>query len=301
MIYTLTLNPSIDYIMKLDEFIDGATNRSYEDKKYPGGKGIMVSKLLKNLGEDPINLGFVGGFTGDYIVKSLENLGVKENFTKIEGQSRINVKLKYDTETEINAGGPDIKEDEINDFFKKLQKINDNDTLIISGSIPKSLSKDFYKRVLDTKKMEFTVDIAGEELLDYLSYNPLLVKPNIDELEAIFHTKIDDRNILEYAKKLQTMGAQNVIISLGKDGSIFISDELTLKANPIEGNLINSVGAGDSMVAGFVYGIKNGLSKKDAYKLAVACGTATAFSEDIASKEYVYEILEKVEVKDYGN
>lgn len=301
MIYTLTLNPSIDYIMKLDQFMDGATNRSYEEKKYPGGKGIMVSKLLKNLGEDPINLGFVGGFTGDYIAKSLENLGVKEDFTKIEGQSRINIKLKYDTETEINAGGPDIKEEEINDFFKKLQKINDNDTLIISGSIPKSLSKDFYKRVLDAKKMEFTVDIAGEELLDYLSYNPLLVKPNIDELEAIFHTKIDDRNILEYAKKLQTMGAQNVIISLGKDGSIFISDELTLKANPIEGNFINSVGAGDSMVAGFVYGIKNGLSKKDAYKLAVACGTATAFSEDIASKEYVYEILEKVEVKDYGN
>lgn len=301
MIYTLTLNPSIDYIMKLDEFIDGATNRSYEDKKYPGGKGIMVSKLLKNLGEDPINLGFVGGFTGDYIVKSLENLGVKEDFTKIEGQSRINVKLKYDTETEINAGGPDIKDDEINDFFKKLQKINDNDTLIISGSIPKSLSKDFYKRVLDTKKMEFTVDIAGEELLDYLPYNPLLVKPNIDELEAIFHTKIDDRNILEYAKKLQTLGAQNVIISLGKDGSIFISDELNLKANSIEGNLINSVGAGDSMVAGFVYGIKKGLSKTDAYKLAIACGTATAFSEDIASKEYVYEILEKVEVKDYGN
>ncbi len=301
MIYTLTLNPSIDYIMKLDEFLDGATNRSYKDKKYPGGKGIMVSKLLKNLGEDPINLGFVGGFTGDYIVKSLENLGVKEDFTKIEGQSRINVKLKYDTETEINAGGPDIKDDEINDFFKKLQKINDNDTLIISGAIPKSLSKDFYKRVLDTKKMEFTVDIAGEELLDCLPYNPLLVKPNIDELEAIFHTKIDDRNILEYAKKLQTLGAQNVIISLGKDGSMFLSDELILKANTIEGKLINSVGAGDSMVAGFVYGIKKGLSKTDAYKLAIACGTATAFSEDIASKEYVYEILEKVKVKDYGN
>lgn len=166
-------------------------------------------------------------------MKSLENLGVKEDFTKIEGQFRINVKLKYDTETEINAGGPDIKDDEINDFFKKLQKFNDNDTLIISGSIPKSLSKDFYKRVLDTKKMEFTVDIAGEELLDYLPYNPLLVKPNIDELESIFHTKIDDRNILKYAKKLQTLGAQNVIISLGKDGSIFISDELNLKAYPI--------------------------------------------------------------------
>ena len=301
MIYTLTLNPSIDYIMKLDEYKDGATNRSFEDNKFPGGKGIMVAKLLKNLGEDPVNLGFVGGFTGDFIIQSLNDLNIKEEFTKIDGQSRINVKLKYDVETEINAGVPVINKNEVDNFLEKISKLNEDDTLIISGSIPKSLGKDFYKEVLDTKKLEFTIDIAGKELLNYLSYKPLLVKPNIDELEEIFQTNIDDANILEYAKKLQELGARNVIISLGKDGSIFVSDEITLKANPIEGKLINSVGAGDSMVAGFVYGIKNGLSKTEAYKLAVACGTATAFSEDIASKELIYEILEKVEVKDYGN
>ncbi|WP_394018022.1 1-phosphofructokinase [Anaerococcus cruorum] len=301
MIYSLTLNPSIDYIMKLDEFKDGATNRSYEDKKFPGGKGIMVAKLLKNLGEDPINLGFIGGFTGSYIVDSLDKLGIKEEFTKIDGDSRINVKLKYDEETEINAGGPDINEDEINRFLEKISGLNDKDTLILSGSIPKSLGLDFYKKILDKKNIEFTIDIGGKELLDYLSYKPLLVKPNIDELEAIFETKIDDRNILTYAKKLYELGAQNVIISLGKDGSIFLSDDISLKAKPIEGKLINSVGSGDSMVGGFIYGIKNGLSKEKAYKLAVSCGTATAFSEDIASKDYIYEILEKVEVNEYGN
>lgn len=301
MIYTLTLNPSIDYIMKLDSFNDGATNRSYEDKKFPGGKGIMVSKLLKNLGENPINLGFIGGFTGDFIIESLRKLHIKEEFTRIKGQSRINVKLKYDAETEINAGGPNISESEINSFLEKIRNINSDGILIISGSIPQSLGSDFYKKILETNKLDFTIDIAGRELLDYLNYKPLLVKPNIDELEDIFGTKIDENNIIIYAKKLQELGAKNVIVSLGKDGSIFVSDEMILKAKPIDGKLVNSVGAGDSMVGGFVYGIKNGLSKKQAYRLAVASGTATAFSEDIASKEYIYKILEKVEVNEYGN
>lgn len=167
----------------------------------------------------------------------------------------------------------------------------------MSGSIPQYLSKDFYKRILDTKNIDFTIDIAGNELLNYLKYKPLLVKPNIDELEAIFDTKIDNTNFLAYAKKLKQLGAQNVIVSMGKDGSIFISDDFTLKAEPIDGKLINSVDAGDSMVAGFIYGIKNSLSKRESYKLAVASGTATTFSEDIASKEFIYEILEKVEMK----
>ena len=301
MIYTLTLNPSIDYILRLDKFIDGATNRSYEDKKFPGGKGIMVSKLLKNLGEEPINLGFLGGFTGKFIKNSLDDLGIKEDFTKIKGDSRINVKLKCQDETEINAGGPDIDDEEIAEFLEKISSLTNDDILVMSGSIPKSLSKNFYKIILDRKKIDFTIDIAGKELLDYLDYKPLLVKPNIDELEAVFDVKIDDSNILSYAEKLKQLGAQNVIISMGKDGSIFLSEDGILKADPIDGKLINSVGSGDSMVAGFIYGIKRGLSKKEAYKLAVASGTATAFSEDIASKEFIYEILKKVKVKEYGN
>ncbi|MDU1828965.1 1-phosphofructokinase [Anaerococcus sp.] len=301
MIYTLTLNPSIDYIMRLYEYKDGFTNRSYEEMKFPGGKGIMVSKLLKNLGEDPINLGFIGGFTGEYIKSSLKDLGIKENFTFIEDDSRINVKLKYLSETEINAGGPFISDEEVNEFLDNISTLNSNDTLIISGSIPKSLDDNFYKQILDCNNVDFTIDVAGKELLDYLSYNPILVKPNIDELEMIFGEKIDKSNLLHYAKRLNDLGAQSVIISMGKDGSIFISEDLILKAEPIEGRLINSVGAGDSMVGGFVYGLKNGLSKKEAYKLAVACGTATAFSEDIAKKELIYEILKRVEVNGYGN
>ncbi|RGB74700.1 1-phosphofructokinase [Anaerococcus nagyae] len=301
MIYTLTLNPSIDYIMRLYEYKDGFTNRSYEEMKFPGGKGIMVSKLLKNLGEDPINLGFIGGFTGEYIKSSLKGLGIKENFTFIEDDSRINVKLKYRSETEINAGGPFISDEEVNEFLDNISTLNSNDTLIISGSIPKSLDDNFYKQILDCNNVDFTIDVAGKELLDYLSYNPILVKPNIDELEMIFGEKIDKSNLLHYAKRLNDLGAQSVIISMGKDGSIFISEDLILKAEPIEGRLINSVGAGDSMVGGFVYGLKNGLSKKEAYKLAVACGTATALSEDIAKKELIYEILKRVEVNGYGN
>lgn len=301
MIYTLTLNPSIDYIMKLDDFKNEFTNRSYEDMKFPGGKGIMVSKLLKNLGEDSINLGFIGGFTGKYIIDSLDKLGIKEEFTQIQADSRINVKLKYQMETEINAAGPDISKEETDKFLEKIRNLNDNDTLILSGSIPKSLDRNFYKNILDIKNIDFTIDIAGRELLDYLSYKPILVKPNIDELEYIFETKIDDDNLLVYARKLNELGAQNVIVSRGKEGSIFVSDDLSLKAETIEGKLVNSVGAGDSMVAGFVYALKNGSNKKDAYKFAIACGTATAFSEDIAEKEYIYKILEKVEVIDYGN
>ncbi|BFL72323.1 1-phosphofructokinase [Anaerococcus nagyae] len=301
MIYTLTLNPSIDYIMRLYEYKDGFTNRSYEEMKFPGGKGIMVSKLLKKLGEDSINLGFIGGFTGEYIKSSLKDLGIKENFTFIEDDSRINVKLKYRSETEINAGGPFISDEEVNEFLDNISTLNSNDTLIISGSISKSLDDNFYKQILDCNNVDFTIDVAGKELLDYLSYNPILVKPNIDELEMIFGEKIDKSNLLHYAKRLNDLGAQSVIISMGKDGSIFISEDLILKAEPIEGRLINSVGAGDSMVGGFVYGLKNGLSKKEAYKLAVACGTATAFSEDIAKKELIYEILKRVEVNGYGN
>lgn len=301
MIYTLTLNPSIDYIMRLDNYKDGFTNRSYEEMKFPGGKGIMVSKLLKNLCEDPINLGFIGGFTGEYIKNSLKDLGIKENFTLIEADSRINVKLKYQTETEINAAGPFISDTEIHEFLDNIATLNSNDILIISGSVPKSLDDNFYKQILDCNKLDFTIDIAGKELLDYLSYKPILVKPNIDELEMIFGQKITERNLLYYAKKLNDLGARNVIISMGKDGSIFISEDLILKANPIEGKLINSVGSGDSMVGGFVYGLKSGLSKEEAYKLAVACGTATAFSEDIAKKELIYEIFKRVEVSEYGN
>lgn len=302
MIYTLTTNPSIDYIMRIDEFTHGATLRSKASEMYPGGKGIMVSKLLKNLGDDPVNIGFLGGFTGDFIKNELEKLGIKESFTEIKGDSRINVKLKYQDETEINAEGPHIGEDEVENFFASLKEVKEDDLLVISGSLPKSLDKDFYKEVIRRISCKFTIDIANKEVLDYLKYKPVLVKPNKEELGRIFETKIEtDEEIISYAKKLNELGAENVIVSLGGEGSNFVDKDRVLKASPITGKLVNSVGAGDSMVAGFVYGLSHDLSKEEAYKLAVACGTATAFSPDIGSKATIDEILEKVEVKESGN
>lgn len=298
MIYTLTLNPSIDYVLKIDKFEDGQTLRSNTEEKYPGGKGIMVSKLLKNLGENSINIGFLGGFTGDFIRKKLNDLGIEEDFTRIEDDSRINVKLKYETETEINAQGPQITEEEIEEFLNYLDQLQEDDFVIISGSIPKSLGDDFYRvivNLLEMNNVRFALDTSGKKLFKLSSYKPFLVKPNKKELEEIFEDKIDsDEKIVKYARKLIDQGAENVIVSLGKDGSMFIDSNIVYKARPIEGKLINSVGSGDSMVAGYIYGYMKGLSKLDSYKLAIACGSATAFSPDIAEKELIYKILEKV-------
>ena len=303
MIYTLTLNPSIDYVLRIDEFLDGETLRSNSEEKYPGGKGIMVSKLLKNLGEKSVNIGFLGGFTGDFIRKKLNDLGIEEDFTIIEDDSRINVKLKYETETEINAQGPQIKEEEIEEFLNYLDQLQEDDFVIISGSIPKSLVDDFYRvivNLLEMNNVRFALDTSGKKLFKLSSYKPFLVKPNKKELEEIFDDEIDsDEKIVKYARKLIDQGAENVIVSLGKDGSIFVDNSVAYKAKPIEGKLINSVGSGDSMVAGYIYGYMKGLSKIDSYKLAVSCGSATAFSPDIAEKDLIYKILEKVEVEEW--
>ena len=302
MIYTLTSNPSIDYVMRLDEFCDGKTLRSTAEEKYAGGKGIMVAKILKNLGDDPINLGFLGGFTGEFIKSELARLEIKENFTRIAADTRINVKLKYGTETEINAKGPDITKEEVEDFYKKLEDINKDDYLIISGSLPKSLGSNFYKEVIEKTGCKFSIDIANKEVLDYLKYKPVLIKPNEEELANIFETEIrNEDDLIKYAKKLNSMGAENVIVSLGAAGSIFVDDKNIYKADAIKGELINSVGAGDSMVGGFIYAINKGYNKLDAYKLAIACGTATAFSPDIASRTKIEEMSKKVEVKEIGN
>lgn len=301
MIYTITTNPAIDYILRFDKFEDGATIRAKEDEKYPGGKGIMASKILHNLGEKSVNLGFVGGFIGEYIANSIKELGLFENFVRIKENSRINVKLKYDKETEINAKGPHISKEEVEKFFDSLEGVDKGDTIVISGSLPYSLDEDFYKKVIEKSEASFTIDIADKKLLDYLTYKPLLVKPNEEELGKIFQTEITEDNLVTYARKLNDLGAQNVIVSLGAKGSIFVDENHAYRAKPIDGKLVNSVGAGDSMVGGFVYGCVNNLSKVDAYKLAVACGSATAFSPDIAEKDMIDEILKKVEVEEIGN
>ena len=301
MIYTITTNPAIDYILRFDKFEDGATIRANDDEKYPGGKGIMASKILKNLGQKSVNLGFVGGFIGEYIANSIKDLGLSENFVRIKENSRINVKLKYDKETEINAKGPEISKEEVEMFFDSLGEVKKDDIIVISGSLPYSLDSDFYKKVIEKTGSKFTIDIADKRLIDYLAYKPLLVKPNEEELGKIFETEINDRNLVEYARKLNKLGAQNVIVSFGSKGSIFVDENKAYRARPINGKLVNSVGAGDSMVGGFVYGMVNDFEKIDAYKLAVACGTATAFSPDIADRDMINEVLNKVEVEEIGN
>lgn len=303
MIYTLTLNPSIDYVIKIDKFEDGQTLRSNTEEKYPGGKGIMVSKLLKNLGEKSVNIGFLGGFTGDFIRKKLNDLEIVEDFTRIEDDSRINVKLKYETETEINAQGPQITEEEIEEFLNYLDQLQEDDFVIISGSIPKSLGDDFYRvivNLLEMNNVRFALDTSGKKLFKLSSYKPFLVKPNKYELSEIFEDKIDsEEKIVKYARKLIDQGAENVIVSFGKDGSMFIDSNIVYKARPIEGKLINSVGSGDSMVAGYIFGYMKRFSKLDSYKLAIACGSATAFSPDIAEKKLIDDIFKKVDVEEW--
>nr|WP_100065239.1 1-phosphofructokinase [Miniphocaeibacter massiliensis] len=298
MIFTMTLNPSIDYVLRLNNLVIGETNRSFYEAKIPGGKGIMVSKLLNSLNIKSINIGFIGGFTGEFIEESLEKIGIKTKFTRIKDDTRINVKLKDKLETEINARGPEIKEDEIKELFKILNEIEKEDVVVLSGSIPHSLNECFYEDIikeLQKKNINFVIDTTGEKLLKVLKYNPVLIKPNKEELEELFGIKINSLTEIEpYAKKLIEMGAKNVIVSLGKEGAMYFNKDFSLYAPVVQGKLINSVGAGDSMIGGFLYGIENKLSKKECFKWAVSSGTATAFSEDIGSKEFIEEIYKKV-------
>lgn len=302
MIYTVSLNPSIDYILRVDRFIEGDLNRAVYDKKIPGGKGIMVSKLLKNLDIESINIGFLGGFPGEYIRKEILKLGIKENFTDIEDDSRINVKLKSKKESEINASGPNISDSERDDFLNIVRDIKKEDMVILSGSIPKSLPQDFYIDIIEILKendVEFIIDTSGDVLLESLKYNPYLIKPNIHELSQVFKVDLNNyKEIIPYGKKCLELGAKNVIVSMGKDGAMFFNDRYIYYAPVVKGELVNSVGAGDSMIGGFISGVDNNLSYKDSFKLAVASGTATAFSEDIGSREDIENIYRKVEIID---
>lgn len=300
MIYTTTLNPSIDYIVKVLDFKEGETNRSYYEIKIPGGKGIMVSKLLNNLGINSRNIGFIGGNTGDFIEKSLREMGIGTDFTKIKDDSRINIKLKTDVETEINAKGPKITLKEENSFFEKIKNIKEDDLVVLSGSIPNSLSNDFYERIvveLNKKNIQFIIDTTGKKLLKVLKYKPFLIKPNKKELEELFNVEVNSiEEIIVYGRKLLDLGAENVIVSLGAKGAVFVNKDMSIYTPVIKGKLVNSVGAGDSMVGGFIFGIENKLSVEESFKWAVASGTATAFSEDIGNREFIEEIYSKVKL-----
>ena len=303
MIYTVTLNPSIDYVIKVKELVKGHINRVNEEHVYPGGKGINVTRILKNLDNDNIALGFVSGFTGDYIINSLKELGLKSNFIKVEqGFTRINVKIKSEEETEINGQGPNIKKEELDEFYKVIDQLVDGDILILSGSIPSCLDEKLYEDIMkrvEHKNIKVVVDATKNLLLNVLKYKPFLIKPNNHELEEMFNVKLNSiEDISKYAKKLQDMGARNVLISMGKDGALLLTEnnEVFLSNTP-KGTVKNSVGAGDSMVAGFIAGYLNTNKYEEALKLGAACGSATAFSSDLATKDYIDRLVNEIEVK----
>ena len=300
MIYTITFNPALDYIVKMDDFNLGHVNRTNSESVYAGGKGINVSIVLNNLGVKSKALGFIAGFTGDEIEREVRNFGCDTDFIKLkEGMSRINVKIKADVESEINGGGPDISSEALEELYKKLDTLTAGDILVLAGSIPKTMPTDVYERIMERlqeKDVKFIVDTTGESLLKVLKYNPFLIKPNHHELGELFGVKLNSKEeIIEYAKKLKDMGAQNVIISMAGDGAVLIdSNGGVTTSNVPKGVVKNSVGAGDSMVAGFIAGYLNSEKIEDGFKLGVATGSASAFSEGLATKDYVYELLEQV-------
>lgn len=299
MIYTVTLNPSIDYVVRLESLVTGITNRTTSEEYYFGGKGINVSCVLAELDLESTAFGFVAGFTGEAIEKGIRNDKIITDFIKLEkGISRINIKIKAGEETEINCQGPHIEENELLRLLNKVDRINDGDTIVIAGNVPNTMPDDVYERILERikgKKVRIVVDATKKLLLNSLKYKPFLIKPNRQELSEIFETEIStEADIEKYAKELQKLGAQNVLISLGGDGAMLI-DEFgeKHKQGVLKEKVINTVGSGDSMVAGFIAGYEKEHSYPYALKLGSACGNATAFLSGLATKEKINELLKK--------
>ncbi|MBS4216023.1 MULTISPECIES: 1-phosphofructokinase [Neobacillus] len=302
MIYTLTLNPSVDYIVKLDSFQLGALHRTENEAKFPGGKGINVSRVLKQMETNSKALGFIGGFTGAYIEQFLETENIETDFVKVVEDSRINIKLKTGQESEINAKGPDISEAAFSLLKDKIRQLNADDLLVLAGSIPGSLPKTTYEELVKICKetgAQFVVDAEGDLLKKVLKYKPFLIKPNHHELGELFDTLISSpEEVIQFGKKLVSMGAENVIVSLADQGAVFINKDSTLLANVPKGKVKNSVGAGDSMVAGFLAAYERTGDLIEAFRYSVASGSATAFSLGLCTKDQVAELLPQVQIKE---
>ncbi|OLS02986.1 1-phosphofructokinase [Tissierella creatinophila] len=302
MIYTVTFNPAIDYTVELDKISLGETNRSKYSYILPGGKGINVSRVLNNLDIGNIALGFVGGFTGKFVEDYLKAQGLVTDFVYLEEDTRINVKIKTTDETEINASGPNINEKDLEEFYKKLNRLKQGDYLILAGNVQDSLPRDTYSNIQKrcaSKGVKTIVDTTREALTLTLENKPFLLKPNLHELESIFDIKIRDKSqAIIYAKKLIEKGAQNIIVSMGGEGALFVSKEKAYFSQAPQGILKNSVGAGDSMVAGFLAKFIESEDSLEAFKYSVAAGSATAFSKDLCTKEEVEELFKKITFKE---
>jgi len=304
MIYTCTYNPAIDYLMEVEGIVLGGLNRSRHHKLVAGGKGINIAIVLANLGIESVMTGFVGGFTGKYLVQYIDGYyQLKSSFVMIEDSTRVNIKLNHHgSETEINALGPVIKVGEMNRLLAFVERLGHDDILAISGSPAQGVA-DNYLDLIKTcgrRGIEFVLDTYNNALKEGLPYRPLLVKPNLNELQELFEVRIDTlADIVKYGKKLLELGAKNVIVSMGAKGNIFLNDKTFLVASPIKGIVKNTVGAGDSMVAGFLAGHVRKFDFKESFRLAVACGTATAFSDSLATKSEIDSCLTMVEIEEH--
>lgn len=301
MIYTVTLNPSIDFIVRLEHLALGHVNRMTSDDKYAGGKGINVSRILKRLGHDTIATGFLGGFTGGFIKSQLEAEGIRTDFVAVDQDTRINVKIKADQETEINGSGPDISTRQLEVLKAQLEQVTAEDIVVFAGSAPANLGNQVYKELIPLVKAQgaqVVCDFEGQTLVDSLIYEPLLVKPNNHELSAILNQELDSLEaISQAARELLAKGAQHVLVSMAGDGALLVTRDATYFAKPIKGQVKNSVGAGDSMVAGFTGAYAKTKDVVEALKWGVACGTATAFSDDLADLNTITAIYHQVEVE----
>lgn len=301
MIYTVTFNPSLDYIVSMDDFKMGMTNRTTGEQIFPGGKGINVSIVLSNLGIENTALGFTAGFTGEQIEKEIQKMGLLTDFIHVDnGISRINVKLKDYDGTEINGMGPDIDSSCVEQLYQKLEKLGEGDTLVLAGSIPKCLPDSIYSDILErlqNKRVLFVVDATKELLLNVLQYQPFLIKPNNHELGEIFDVTLNTReSVVPHAKKLQEKGARNVLVSMAGEGAVLVDETggVHMLAAP-KGKLVNAVGAGDSMVAGFLAGWTQKKDYEHAFRMGISAGSASAFSEMLATKKEIEQIFDNLE------
>lgn len=296
MIYTVTFNPSLDYIVTLNHFRMGEVNRTVNEEIFPGGKGINVSIVLNNLGYKNVALGFLAGFVGDEIKRLLEEKGISTDFISIEeGISRINVKLRSDKETEINGQGPNISKNYIQKLYEKLDQLKEDDVLVLAGSIPEVMPDSIYMDIMDhlkEKNLKIAVDATKDLLVNVLPYHPFVIKPNNFELGELFGVTIKSKDeVVFYAKKLQEMGARNVLVSMAGDGAVLVTENgQEFRAEAPKGKVINSVGAGDSMVGGFLAGYLENQSYENAFQLGVCTGSASAFSNELATKEQVLKL-----------
>ena len=311
MIYTLTFNPALDYTTQVENFKIGKINRTKTENILAGGKGLNVSIVLKRLEIENTAISFVAGFTGKELERKIKEYDIKTDFIEThKGYTRINVKISsleknsliQESETALNGNGPEITENDIERLLKKIQKINSNDMVILSGNIPKCINENIYEIIckeLNENNVKFVVDASQKLLMNCLKYKPFFIKPNKEELEETFNTKIETKEeIIIYAKKLQEKGAKNVLISLGGDGAILLTEKNEVYySNTPKGQVVNTVGAGDSMVAGFIAGYLKKQNYKEALKLGIASGSATAFSAGLALKEEIDELLKQITIE----